>query len=92
MRYKVELKPATVKHLSKLEKKFQVQVRDKIDSLAKDPRPDGAIKLSGVKDLYRLTSGNFRIIYQVSDDKLLVLVVKIGDRKDIYKNLADLVN
>ncbi len=92
MPYKIELKPAAVKQLSNLEKKFQVQVRKKIDSLAEEPRPAGVEKLTEVERLYRIRSGNHRIIYQINDDKLLVLVVRIGDRKEVYKNLAVLID
>jgi mRNA interferase RelE/StbE len=52
-----------------------------------DPRPPGAKKLADSDKLYRIRSGNYRIVYQVEDEILLVLVVKIGDRKDVYRNL-----
>lgn len=91
MPYKIELKPAAVKQLSNLEKKFQVQVRKKIDSLAEEPRPGGVEKLAEAERLYRIRSGNFRIIYQINDDKLLVLVVGIGDRKEVYKKITALL-
>jgi mRNA interferase RelE/StbE len=57
----------------------------KIDALAKNPRPSGMKKLEGEDNLYRIGVGDYHIIYQIEDDKLIVLVVKIGDRKEIYK-------
>ncbi len=56
----------------------------KIQSLADDPRPSGCKKLSG-NTLYRIRQGNFRIVYEVLDKKLVVTVIKVGDRKEIYR-------
>ena len=54
-------------------------------SLADDPRPPGAEKLAGVGDKYRIRQGNYRILYEIQDDILVVTVVKIGDRKEVYR-------
>ena len=70
-------------------RKFERQVRDrivaKIDSLADNPRPHGAEKLAGRDARYRVRVGDYRIIYEIHDDQLRVLVVAIGDRKDVYR-------
>jgi mRNA interferase RelE/StbE len=63
----------------------QVRIAAKIDSLAHDPRPRGVEKLSGEENLYRVRVGNYRIIYQLQDAQLIVLVVKVGHRRDVYR-------
>jgi len=90
--YKIKLKPVAVKQLLKLEPRFQAQISRKIDALAEEPRPAGVEKLAEAERLYRIRSGNYRIIYQLNDDESLVLVVRIGDRKEIYKKLAVLID
>ncbi len=92
MLYSIDFATAALKQLSKLEPKFQAQISRKIDALAEEPRPAGVEKLAEAERLYRIRSGNYRIIYQINDDELLVLVVRIGDRKEIYKNLAALAD
>lgn len=59
----------------------------RIGSLAQDPRPQGCEKLSGQVALYRVRSGNYRVVYEIADDVVLVTVIKIGHRKDIYRKL-----
>ena len=89
-RYNVSLKPAAERALAKLSKRNQKTIASRIEALALTPRPRGAEKLKGAVDLYRIRSGDFRIIYQVQGDVLRVLVVIIGDRKDIYDRLKRL--
>jgi mRNA interferase RelE/StbE len=60
-------------------------LRPVIRALADDPRPPGVKKLSGAPTRYRVRSGDYRIIYRIADDVLLVLLVAIGDRKDVYR-------
>ena len=65
---------------------MQLQIGERIDALKADPRPLGSQKLKGQDNLHRIRSGDYRIIYAIRDDQLLVLVVRIGDRKDIYRD------
>ncbi len=58
-----------------------------IGSLAQDPRPQGCEKLSGQINLYRVRSGNYRVVYEIQDQIVRVTVIKIGHRKDIYRKL-----
>ncbi len=62
-----------------------------IDALAINPRPHGYKKLRGVEDIYRVRSGGYRVLYQINDDAQLleVLIVKVGDRADVYRYLRD---
>ena len=58
-----------------------------IDALAHEPRPRGAKKLAGEDGLYRIRVGDFRVLYVIRDDELIVLVLEIGPRKDVYRRL-----
>ena len=87
MEYQIEVKPSAAESLASLPKRHQRQIGKRIDQLAKNPRPRGSEKLEGGKDLYRIRSGDYRIIYQIRDDVLFVLVLRIGHRRDVYRNL-----
>ena len=84
-RYAVALKPAAEQTLAGLSRKDQRLVANRIDALAANPRPAGVEKLKGVEGLYRVRSGNYRILYTIEDAALKVLVVTIGDRRDVYR-------
>jgi mRNA interferase RelE/StbE len=84
-RYKVLIKPSAVKEIERISRKADRQrIVDRISALANDPRPPGSRKLSGL-ERYRLRQGPYRIIYAIEDDVLVVYVVKIGHRKDVYR-------
>ena len=85
MAYKVVLSKRARRQVLKLPPGVDRRIEDAIDSLAEAPRPEGAKKLQGVDDLYRLRVGSFRIIYQIQDRKLVVLIVKVGNRRDVYR-------
>ncbi|OHB54137.1 MAG: hypothetical protein A2173_01100 [Planctomycetes bacterium RBG_13_44_8b] len=85
--YSVELKPQAAKFIAAQPKKIQRQLITHIEALAVNPRPAGCKLLYTEEKLYRIHSGNYRIIYQIQDKILLVIIVKIGDRKDIYRHL-----
>ena len=73
------------KSLGGIPNKDAKRIADAINDLAEDARPNGCKKLQSKGDSYRIRVGNYRIIYEINDDELLVLVVEIGDRKEIYK-------
>lgn len=81
--YKVRLKRSAFKELYKLPKKDIRHILTKIDGLAKNPRPPKCERLSG-SERYRLRHGTYRIIYSIEDDILIVWVIKIGHREDVY--------
>jgi mRNA interferase RelE/StbE len=87
MAYSVQLLPSAVKSLDGIPRKQRGQIAEKIGRLASEPFPPTTKKLQGIEDTYRLDSGDYRILYQVQQAKLLVLVVKIGNRKDVHRNL-----
>jgi len=82
--YKIQIKPSAKKELGKLPKKELQKVVNKIRSLSSNPRPTGCEKLSD-EEKYRIRQGNYRIVYSIEDKQLIVIVVKIGHRKDVYK-------
>jgi len=84
-KYRVLIKPSAVKELENIpHKKDRQRIVERISALANDPRPHGSQKLSG-KDHLRLRQGSYRIIYAIEDDALVVYVVKIGHRKEVYR-------
>jgi mRNA interferase RelE/StbE len=85
MTYQVRLAPAAVRQLRKLDPPGRRRVQAAIDLLAEDPRPPGARQLVGGAGEWRVRTGDFRIIYDIRNEELLVLVVKVGHRKDVYE-------
>jgi mRNA interferase RelE/StbE len=83
--YEVEITPAAKRQIKKLPNDVQKQVVEKLEELAFKPRPDGVQKLAGSDDLYRVRLGKYRIIYEIQDGLLLVTVVKVKHRKDVYR-------
>jgi mRNA interferase RelE/StbE len=81
--YRIELRPAAVRALRKLDPQARRRVRGAIALLAQDPRPPGARALQGRPGL-RVRVGDYRIIYTVENDVLLVVVVRLGHRRDVY--------
>ena len=85
-RYRVVIKPSASKEIGAVgQKKDRQRIVLRIQSLGENPRPFGCEKLSGHLDRYRLREGNYRIVYSIDDNKLLVDVVKVGHRKDVYR-------
>jgi mRNA interferase RelE/StbE len=85
MTYRVELKPSAATQVKKLEQSIQRRVLAKFRQLAENPRPSGVQKLQGPDDFYRVRVGDFRIIYSILDDELIVLILSVADRKDAYR-------
>ena len=84
--YRILIKASAAKEIESIRTlKDRRRVVEKIRQLADDPRPRGCEKLSG-EDRYRVRQGNYRINYSIDDDRLIVHVVKVGDRKDVYRN------
>jgi mRNA interferase RelE/StbE len=83
--YEVRLAPAAVRQLRKLDPPGRRRVQAAIDLLTEDPRPPGSRQLIGGSGEWRVRTGDFRIIYDIRDRELLVLVVKVGHRRDVYE-------
>jgi mRNA interferase RelE/StbE len=87
MTYRVEVKPSAADALAKIPEPHRRRIVRRIDRLADNPRPRGAILLEGPTSLYRIRVGDYRIVYQIQDAALVVLVVRIGQRGDVYRHL-----
>ena len=84
MTYSIEILRSAQKQLSKINRQDQDHIISAIESLTHNPRPDGCIKLSG-RPAWRIRIGSFRVIYEIQGEKLIVLVIKIGHRREVYK-------
>ncbi len=82
--YEVLMEPPARRVLAKLPRDIQARLLARIELLGTNPRPQGAVKLSG-HEAYRVRVGDYRIIYSVLDDRLLVLVVDVGHRREVYR-------
>lgn len=82
--YRLEVKRSAAKEIADLPKADCQRVVAKIQLLARDPRPHGCEKLSGTEK-YRIRRGDYRILYQIDDSTKLVIIVKIGNRKEVYR-------
>ncbi|NGZ96504.1 MAG: type II toxin-antitoxin system mRNA interferase toxin, RelE/StbE family [Nitrospira sp. WS110] len=85
MLYQIEFSRQADRQFRNLPPQIQKRLQPKIDSLVTTPRPHGSEKLSGADQLYRIRVGDYRLIYAVEDQRLIVLVVKVGHRREVYR-------
>lgn len=94
MDYGVRIAPGATRTIETLPAQVQDAVLTKLADLSTDPRPDGSRRLRGLPSDYKVyrvaVQGTYRIIYQVKDEEAWILVVKVADRKDVYKRVDDL--
>ena len=83
-KYKVEFKPSVWKDLDDVPKADRRRILKRIQGMSDDPRPFGSQKLAG-QERYRLRQGDYRIIYSIEDGRLIVIVVKVGHRREVYE-------
>ena len=83
--YHVDIARRAVKALVALPRREQQRIRAAIDLLADNPRPPGCVAMTGEAYAYRVRVGDYRIIYEVLDDRLVVQVVRVGHRRDVYR-------
>ena len=84
--YGVQLAASAARSLRKLDRATEVKIANAIDSLSSDPRPTGCVKLSDEEAIYRIRVSNYRILYSIADDVLIVLVIAIGNRREVYRH------
>jgi mRNA interferase RelE/StbE len=82
--FRVVLTPAAEQQFGKLPSQAREMIAASLLALARNPRPPGSIKLAGA-DVWRIRVRQYRVIYQIQDTQLIITVVKIGDRKDVYR-------
>ena len=87
MAYRIEFKPSAAKEFSQLPKNVQKRITAKVNTLTDNPRPRGVEKLEGRANRYRIRVEDYRVIYEIHDEVLLVLVVRIGHRREVYRGL-----
>ena len=87
MKYRIEVKRSAAKALKKIPKPDQKRISEKIDDLAENLPNPNTTKMKGNNPFHKIRVGDYRIIYEIPDDVLLILIVKIGHRKDIYRSL-----
>lgn len=85
--YRIELTRDALRTLAKLDKPMRRRIQGAIDKLAGDPRPAGMIALRGAPGAYRVRVGDYRIVYTLHDDHLLIVVIDIGHRREVYRGL-----
>lgn len=86
MVYQIEFRPSAYREFKKLNPDIQERIAQRIDSLARNPHPPNLEKLSGQRNRYRLRTGDYRIVYEIRDDRLIVLVVRIAHRREVFRN------
>jgi mRNA interferase RelE/StbE len=85
MTYTVRLDGRTRKTLDRLPADMHARIVRKLDALEEDPRPHGVEKLAGPDSLYRVRVGDWRIVYAIHDRELVVIVIRIGNRREVYR-------
>ena len=85
MTYQIEFKTRAKKELARVPKEFAQKIIVEIASLAQNPRPNGCKKLVGAEYTYRIRVGDYRVIYTLFEQQLIIEVIKIGHRKEVYK-------
>jgi len=83
--YEVRILPTAGKAIDSLPKSDRRRVLLRILSLREEPRPHGCQKLRGFEDVYRVRTGDYRIVYRIADRELLVLIVRVGHRREVYR-------
>jgi len=86
--YQVKVAEEAAKFIRKQDKRIRRQIINNIRALVENPRPQGCKKLQAYKELYRIRSRNYRIVYTIREKMLIVFVVRVAHRKDIYRHLA----
>jgi len=87
MKYSVEFRPSVLKSIKLFPKKDLRRLKKRIDDIAENLPDPNTTKMKGNNSFHKVRSGDYRIIYEIHDDRLVILVVKIGHRKDVYERL-----
>ena len=85
--FRIELSATAEKQIRKLPRDGQIRVLQAIRSLATQPTPPGSRKVRGYDDIFRIRVGMYRVLYRVEGRRLLIIILKIGNRRDVYRSL-----
>ena len=83
--YSIEVSATAEKQLRKLSKKDQISVLKRIQELSREPRPNRSRKLRGPDNIYRVRVGKYRILYSIENKHLIIIILKVGHRRDVYR-------
>jgi len=86
MAYELIYDPAAERAIVRLPRNVQRRVLQRLGDLAENPRPPGSVKLKG-QAAYRIRIGDYRVIYTIQDDRLLILVIDVGQRREVYRRM-----
>ena len=88
--YRIEVLPSAAREFEALPRDARARVADAVDALSAEPRPDGAKLLSGTgrERIWRVVVGQYRILYQVLDARIIVIIVRVADRREVYNATA----
>jgi mRNA interferase RelE/StbE len=84
-RYEIRIARRAAKAINALERRDQQRIRAAIELLAENPRPPACVAMSGEQDVYRVRVGDYRIVYEVSGAMLIIYVVRVGHRREVYR-------
>jgi len=87
MTYSIEFRPVVLKSLKRFPKKDLVRIKKKVEELSQDLPAPNITKMKGNNSFHKIRTGDYRIIYEIHESRVVILIVKIGHRKDVYKNL-----
>lgn len=85
MTYGITLAPAAARQLRKFDPQARRRIQAALELLATDPRPPAATRLVGGTGEWRVRTGDYRVVYEIEDDRLLVLILRVGHRRDVYR-------
>jgi mRNA interferase RelE/StbE len=85
MQYELIIRPSAERSLDKLARPVRQHIVDAMKELRKTPRPVGVVKLVGDENLWRIRVGDYRVVYEIHDNRLVVLVLRVAHRKDVYR-------
>lgn len=86
MTYRVTLSPMAARQLRKLDAQVRRRIQAALELLAEQPRPPSATRLGGGASEWRVRTGDYRIVYEIEDDHLLILVLRLGHRREVYES------
>jgi len=87
MEYSVGFRPAVLKSLKRFPKKDLIRIKKKIEELGRNLPEPNTTKMKGNNSFHKIRTGDYRIIYEIHNDRVIIMIVKVGHRKDIYKGL-----
>jgi len=87
MKYAIEFRPSVLKSLKNLPKRDLLRIKKKIEELSGNLPDLNSTKMKGNNDFHKIRSGDYRIVYEIHDTRVVILIVKVGHRKDVYSNL-----